>query len=69
MPSHPDRVRHNYHMVEAVVHDIQRECRIEACVGMSRQEITSWVSGRMAARALAEHVYRQVLELFPITHR
>lgn len=64
MPSHPDRVRRNYHTVTDAAVNLHREQIVNISVAVTRQEIASWMYPPDVARAVAERIYRQVLELF-----
>ena len=64
MPCHPDRVRANYHTVTSRTHDIEAEQIVQVSIALTRMEIASWMSPRAAARAVAERVYDQVINVF-----
>lgn len=65
MPSHPERVRRNYHDVEIAGASIASEDCYEVAVRITRAEIATWTSARMMRDEYAEKIYRVLVKDLP----
>ena len=70
MPSHPDRVRANYHTAKLRTTNIQRENALYVSLILTKQEIASWIDIKQAILSWNKMIFMELtLALYPIIKR
>lgn len=64
MPSHPDRVRRNYHTIETVLTEEPYRCAWEFRVFITKQEIASWAYPNALIHSLMQQVRDELYRTF-----
>lgn len=69
MPCHPDRVRRNYHDVQAAMLEMPAQCAYEARFYVTKREVASWMDPRMMIDCLLRKFRDLLIETYKVRTR